>query len=165
MNRRELVLGGIGSIPVGILGYHWRVDTLLDPNWTRARGNSAEVVVSPGGERADEISFERYGSESWESTAEFSTPAAVNYVLERPVEEADPGPTRDIVGLPFGKVVGVSHDTTYDEEGNVVGEPSVSLSELVGNCPSSITVTVETNRREHSTRLPVAISDGTVVQQ
>lgn len=160
-----MILGGIGSIPVGIAGYHWRADILLDPNWTRARGNSAEVVVSPGGERADEISFERYGSESWESTAEFSTPGAVNYVLKRRVEESDPGLTRAIIGLPFGKIVGVSHDTAYDGEGNVVGEPSVSLSELVRNCPSSITVTVETNRREHSARLPVAVSDGTVVQQ
>lgn len=165
MNRRQLILGGLGSIPVGIAGYHWRGDILLDPNWTRAQGDSAEVVVSPGGERASAISLERYGEESWESTAEFSTPEATKYVLKRRVGEEDLGLTRGIIGLLFGKIVGLSHDTAYDEDGDLVGKPAVSFSEVVRNAPSVITVTVEQGDETHSARLPVAVSDGTVVQQ
>ncbi|MFC6973935.1 hypothetical protein ACFQL1_03465 [Halomicroarcula sp. GCM10025709] len=170
MERRRYLaaLGGSVATLVGgtAAANATRVDITLDGRLHRADGDPAattKTVTDSAVEYDPDSGRVRtdHGTEPFDAwarrTAIEHAAETVLSVVDRRLDEDLSGVGRGIRSLLFGLVVTVDHTVTRNRDGEVVGEPTVPMEQLLATAPRTMRATVELDGRSLERPVPVGV--------
>lgn len=175
--RRALALLGVGgvSVPGGIAAFR---PTMLVRR-PRAEGDPVSVERTIADDAveyrpaSDTVRWSRstdgtgpYETEPFERWASRKCAAVGADVVLPTIRDRSDGEVTGVAtgvsGTLVGTVVTVRVGATYDLDGNVVSEPSVSVEEVIDVTPRTVRATITLDGREHTRPVPVFVEEGDV---
>lgn len=164
MKRRRFALYTLVTGSVGGMIYNWRGDIAFDPTRSKPRGGPAKVVINYN------KNTEKYNLNSKEikkirEDGRAALPKVTKHVIEQRTDRSRLELTCGIKSLLFGPVVAISYNKAYNEDGELVGKPSIPFKKLKQQTPKNITLEIKKEKQRNKFQLPVSISKGKIMQQ